>query len=147
MTEQMIKDELKCAMKEGNKVKVSVLRMLISELNNKKIADGVKELKDVEVIGVMQKHAKQHKESIEKFMLGGRDDLVAQETKELEAIEGYLPEPISVEELTRIVADTITTMGASSMKDMGAVMKGVQTAVDGRADGKMISQMVKDSLT
>ena len=146
MNEQMIKDELKCAMKEGNKVKVSVIRMLISELNYKKIADGVKELKDVEVIGAIQKRAKQHRESIEKFILGGRADLVAQETKELEAIEGYLPEPISVEELTRIVADTITTMGASSMKDMGAVMRGVQEAVGGGADGKIISQMVRESL-
>jgi uncharacterized protein len=147
MNEQMIKDEMKCAMKEGNKVKVSVLRMLVSELNNKKIADGVKELKDVEVIGVIQKHAKQHRESIEKFTLGGRDDLVAQETKELEAIEGYLPEPISVEELTRIVADSIATTGASSMKDMGAVMKSVQETVGGRADGKIISQMVRERLT
>ena len=147
MTEQMIKDELKCAMKEGDKIKVSVLRMIISELNNKKIADGVKDLKDSEVVGVMQKRAKQHRESIEKFTLGGRDDLVAQEAKELEAIEGYLPEPLSAEELTKIVADAIATTGASSIKDMGTVMKSVQEVVGGRADGKIISQMVRESLT
>ena len=146
MLEKKIQDEIKQAMKDGQKEKVSVLRMVMSEIKNKKIADGVDELDDQKVTALIQKKARQHKESIEKFREGGRDDLVEKEIRELAVIEEYLPEAMTEEELTGIVAGCIEELGASSGKDMGRVMKEGISRVEGRADGKQISRMVKEKL-
>ena len=122
---EMIQGELNEALKAGEKVKVSVLRMLISEMKNKKIADRVKELDDEGVIAVVHKMVKQHKESIEQFKQGGRDDLVASETAELAVLEEYMPEQLSEEEIIEIVESVIQKTGASSPQDMGKVMGAV----------------------
>ncbi|MDP8299512.1 MAG: GatB/YqeY domain-containing protein [Candidatus Tantalella remota] len=97
MLEKKIAKNLKAALKEGDKVKVSVLRMLVSAINNKKIEARVQEMDDDNVLGTIQKTVKQHKESIEKFSEGGREDLVDKEKAEMAVLEEYLPEPISVE--------------------------------------------------
>ncbi|MFH1552938.1 MAG: GatB/YqeY domain-containing protein [Candidatus Omnitrophota bacterium] len=122
MLEKEIPEALKRALKNGQKLRVSVLRMLISEINNKKIADRAKQLDDERVIGLIQKTMRQHKESIEKFKQGNREDLVKKETEEMAILKEYLPEQISEEELARIVSESIEKTGASSPKDMGAVM-------------------------
>ncbi|MFC1480320.1 GatB/YqeY domain-containing protein [Candidatus Omnitrophota bacterium] len=147
MLEKEIPEALKSALKNGQKLRVSVFRMLISEINNKKIADRIKQLDDEKVIGLIQKTVRQHKESIEKFKQGNREDLVSKETEEMSILEEYLPEQISGEELARIVSESIEKTGASSQKDMGAVMGEVMNRVKGRADGKVISRMVKEKLT
>lgn len=147
MLEKEISEVLKQALKSGEKVKVSALRMLISEMNNRKIADRVKDLDDEKVLGIIQKMVRRHKESIEQFKEGGRDDLVAKEIEELAVIEGYVPEQISEEEVAGIIAEVIGETGATSAKDMGAVMGAVMARVKGRADGKLISKMVKEKLT
>jgi len=147
MTEESIRKELNSALKGGQKTIVSTLRMLISEINNRKIEEGVKELDEAKIIGVLQKLAKQHKESIEKFKLGNRDDLVEKEKEELDVLEKYLPEALSEEELEGIISDVIFNTGASSQKDMGLVMKQVLEKTAGRADGKIASRIVQEKLT
>ncbi|RKY42576.1 MAG: GatB/YqeY domain-containing protein [Candidatus Makaraimicrobium thalassicum] len=147
MLEKDITEALKQALKSGQKVKVSVIRMLISEIKNKKIADRVKELDDQKVIGLVQKMVRQHKESIEQFRQGRREDLVTKETAELAVLDEYLPEQIPEEEIARIISGSIERTGAVSSKDMGRVMSDVMGLIQGRADGKVISRMVKERLT
>ena len=147
MMEKNIQEALKEALKSGQKVKVSALRMLISEIKNRKIADRVEELDDEKVIGIIQKMVRRHEESIEKFTEGGRDDLVSKETEEMSIVEKYLPEQIPEEELRRIIFGSIERTGATSVKDMGKVMKDVIGSVKGRADGKTINRIIREKLT
>ncbi|MFC1548512.1 GatB/YqeY domain-containing protein [Candidatus Omnitrophota bacterium] len=147
MSENELMNDLKQALKSGDKVKVSVLRMLITEIKNKKIADRVEELDDSKILPLMQKMARQHKESIEIFNEGGRQDLVDKETTELKILEEYLPEQMSQEELERIVSESIEKTGAASPKDMGKVMGEVLGRVAGRADGGTVSKIVKEKLS
>jgi len=146
MLENDIAQKLKEAMKNGDKLKVSVFRLVINAIKNKKIEDRVGELDDEKVIGLIQKMARQHKESIEQFREGGREDLVKKETEELAVVETFLPEQISGDELAGIISEAINQTGASSPTDMGKVMSAVMEKVQGRADGKVISQMVKERL-
>ena len=146
MLEKNIQKALEGALKGGEKVKLSVLRMLISEIKNKKIADRVKELEDEKVIALIQKMVRQHKESIEQFKQGSREDLVSKETAEMEVLKAYLPEEMSQEQLASIISEAISETGAASPKDMGKVMQAVMARVKGRADGKVISKMVSEKL-
>ena len=147
MLENKINDMLKEALKARKEVEVSVLRMLISEVKNKKIEEKVKdELDDDKVVSVIQKMVKRHKESIENFKKGAREDLVKKETEEMAVLEEFLPEEISPEELSKIVDEAISSSGATSPKDMGAVMKIVMGKVSGRADGKEVSRIVASKL-
>jgi len=147
MLEGKIKTDLKSSLKEGKKAEVSVLRMILSAIKNKKIEEVSKTLDDEKIIGVIQKMARQHKESIEQFKQGGREDLVEKETEELKTLENYLPEPLTEDELEGIILESINRLGAASMKDMGAVMRDVMEKTGGRADGKVVSNKVKERLT
>ena len=146
MLEKDVKEQINIALKAGDKIEVSVLRMLLSEIKNKRIEERVDDLPEEGVNALMQKMAKRHKESIEKFKEGERDDLVEKETSELAILEKYLPEQISEEELKKIVYEAIARTGASSMKDMGRVMSDVMAQVKGRADGSAISRIAKEKL-
>ncbi|MFH1799133.1 MAG: GatB/YqeY domain-containing protein [Candidatus Omnitrophota bacterium] len=147
MLEKTIQDEVIKALKGGDKTRLSILRMLVAEIKNKKIADKTKDLDDEKVLSLVQKMIRQHKESIEKFAQGKRDDLVRKEEEELKILEEYLPEQISEEELIKIVNEAVKQAGAVSPKDMGRVMAIVMARVGGRADGRLISQKVKESLS
>ncbi len=147
MLETKISDDLKAALKGGDKIKVSVLRMFISDLKNRKIADKVKDLDDETVSAVMKKMAKRYTDSIDQFKQAGRDDLVEKETSELQVLKEYLPESIPKEELSGIVNEVIKEMGTVSQKDMGTVIKNVLSRVGGRADGKDVSRIVKEKLS
>lgn len=146
MLEKDIQNLLKEAMKAGDKTKVSVFRMLLSDIRNKKIEERVDDLGEDGVLSVMQKTAKRHKESIEKFKEGSRDDLVEKETQELAIIEEYLPEELAEEELAKIVSEAIERTGAQGQKDMGRVMGEVMGQVKGRADGSIINKIVREKL-
>lgn len=147
MLENKINDMLKEALKARKEVEVSVLRMLIADVKNRKIEERVKDqLEDEKVINVIQKMVKKHKESIENFKKGGREDLVKKETEEMAVLEEFLPEEISPEELSKIVEEAIASAGATSPKDMGAVMKLVMGKVSGRADGKEVNRIVASKL-
>ena len=143
---EQLQKEMKEAMKSGDKEKLSVIRMLISEIKKVQI-DSKKELTDQDIIKILQKYAKQRKEAIQQYKNANRPDLAEKEQKELEIVEQYLPQPLSNEELEKIIDETISELGASSMKDMGKVMKAVTEKVQGRAEGSVISQIVREKLS
>jgi len=146
MLEDRIADMMKGSMKSGDKLKLSTMRLIISELKNKKIADGVKELDDAGVLSVIRKMAKQRKESIEKFAEGGRNDLVEKEQKELAMLEEFLPDQLSEEDVAGVVDAVISGIDGVSPKDMGLVMKEVMGKLQGQADGKVVSKLVQAKL-
>lgn len=152
-----INDDIKSAMKSGDKLKLSVIRGVQSTLKNKEIDDRVKpvdpndkrtqdEKDDESVLGVLKTLVKQRKESIEQFKTGGRQDLVDQESAELKILESYLPQQLGRTELEAIVAEAINTTGAKTAKEMGVVMKAVQAKTKGAADNKLVSEIVKSKL-
>lgn len=141
-----IQNDLKNAQLDRDEVKVSALKLLISEIRNKEIEKGTP-LSDEDIVSVVQREAKKRKEAAEGFRSGDREDSALKEEAELKILEGYLPEQISTEELTKIVSEVITETGASSMADMGRVIGVVMGRVKGRADGGTVSGLVKERLS
>ena len=137
--------QLKEAMKSRDSVRLGCLRMIISAVKNAEI-EKRGELDEAETMKVLTKLAKQRSESIEMYRKGGRDELVQKETAELEIVKSFLPEPLSDEELAKLVEDAIAEVEASEPKDMGKVMKAIGPKVTGRADGKKVSDAVKSKL-
>lgn len=142
---ETIDAELKDALKSGAKDKVSTLRMLIAALKNKQI-DKRRPLTDEEVTETVRSLIKQRKDSIEQFAKGGRQDLVDKETAEVGILEAYLPQQLPREEIEGLVRQAITETGAQGAKDMGKVMKKLIPMIGGRADGKLVSELVKNAL-
>ena len=141
-----LEEDLRNSLKEKNVVATSTLRLLISEIKNARIAKG-KELTDEEISSVVQKSAKQHKESIEAFEKANRDELVEREKAELEVLKKYLPEQITAQEVDRIVDEVISQTGAATIADMGKVMAGVMGKLKGQADGNLVSEIVAKKLS
>ena len=141
--------DLTAAMKAKDADRLSVLRMVKAALMNeanKKSADY--ELSDDESARVLQMLVNQRKDSIEQFEKAGRDEMAAKEKGELDVLQGYLPQAASADEIENAVADAISETGASSMREMGAVMKAAQARLAGKfADGKTVSDTVKAKLT
>ncbi|MEE9500223.1 MAG: GatB/YqeY domain-containing protein [Candidatus Omnitrophota bacterium] len=144
--EERIENEVKAALKQRDKIKVSTLRMLKADIINTKLDQNKKALKDEEIVKIIQRQVKQHKDSIEQFEKGKRPDLVEKEKKELDILLSYMPEQLSEEELKKIIADTIKELEATGKGEMGKVMKLVMERVKGRADGKKVSQIVLNML-
>ncbi len=142
---ERIDTDIKYALKSGAKDKVSTLRMLNAALKNKQI-DKRRPLSEEEVVETVRSLIKQRKDSIEQFAKGGRQDLVDKETAEVAVLEVYLPQPLPREELEALVREAVASTGAQGAKDMGKVMKALIPMVGGRADGKLISELVKNSL-
>ncbi len=138
--------EMKSAMKEKDRERLSVLRMIRSEIKNLEIQEG-HPLEDPAILTLISKAAKQRRESIAQFQKGGRDDLVQKETRELQIILEYLPQQLSADELRQAIEKAVAAVEATSVKDMGAVMKQVMADVGGRADGKEVQQLVRDLLS
>lgn len=141
-----IEIDLKDALKNQDKAKVGVLRILISKCKNKSIAIG-KPLEDSEVMKVLQTAAKQHKESIKLYKQGERNDLVDQETAELNIVEAYLPSMMTEDEIKSIVLSVIEATGASSMADFGKVMPQVMKKGAGKIDGGVAQNLLKELLS
>lgn len=142
---ERIREDQKGAMKAGDKTRLSTLRMVSSELQNRRIAEG-RELEDDEVIEVLARARKQRREAAEQYEEGGRDDLADKELAEEAIIAEYLPEPLSDDELDRLIDGAIEATGASSVKEMGAVMGRVMPQVKGRAEGSEVSARVRKRL-
>lgn len=140
-----IQSDLKQAQLARDEIKVSTLRLLLSEIKNTEIAKG-NDLVDQDVISVIQKEAKKRKEAIVAFRAGGREESAAKEESELKVLEQYLPSQLSTEELTKIVDETINEQGATSIQDMGKVIGVVMGKVKGQADGGTVSTLVKEKL-
>ena len=143
---EKLQQDLKESLKKKDTLRLNTVRSIINAIKNKEI-DLRRELEEEEIYGILTTLAKQRRESIEQYEKGGRQDLVEQETKELEIIKEYLPEQLSEEEIEKIVKETIEEVNATSMKDMGKVMKAVMPKVKGRADGKKVNEMVKKILS
>jgi uncharacterized protein len=141
---QKIDEDLKSALKEKNEIVVSSLRNLKAALKNAEI-DKQHALADEEVQSVIAKKVKQHKDSIDSFQSGGRNDLVEGETAQMKVLQQYLPPSMSEEEVSKIVQQVITESNAQPA-DFGKVMKDVMAKVKGQADGSLISKLVKENL-
>lgn len=147
---EQIFDDLKTAMKAKDQDKLRVLRSLKAKLMEKEIEErrgGEAELSDEQAIGVIVKASKQRKESIAQYTAGNREDLVANEELELKIIEEYLPKMMEESEVRAFVKKKITELGASGPQDMGKVMGPIMGSLKGKADGGMISSIVKEELS
>lgn len=134
------------ALKAKDKETVSTLRFFLSAVKNKE-KDLRRDISDEEVQAVALAQVKQRQDSIEQFEKGDRKDLADKERAELEILKGYIPEQLSDDELRSIVKAAITETGATSMKDMGKLMKAVMAKAKGKADGKAVNAIVKELLT
>jgi uncharacterized protein len=143
MLKEQMQKEIVVALKAGNKLEVSVLRFLVSEIKYAEI-NKQKDLTDEEVISVLQKELKKRKDAIEMFAKNGRKDVVESEEKQLAIVARYLPKELTQVELEKIVDEAIAKIGPNPV--MGKVMGIVIGQVKGRADGKVISELVKQKL-
>ena len=144
---ETIVSDLKTAMKARDKDKVQVLRLVESAIKNKAIEKRPDELTEEDVLSVLKKSVKQRKDSIEQFQKANRQDLVDVEQRELSVIETYLPAQLDEAQIQKFVDEAFAETGASSMKDMGAVMKSVMEKTKGNADNKIVSQLVRSKLS
>ena len=142
---ERINDDLKTAMKARDTVRVSVLRMAMADLKNARIEKG-EDLSDGEAQQVIRRAVKQREESAVQYREGGRADLADAETKEAEILSSYLPQQISGKDLEKLVEAKIDELGASSLKDMGRVIKEIMGAHGAAVDGKTVSALVKEKL-
>ena len=147
MLEEKLLADYKEAMKNKDSAKTSTLSFLRSQLKNIAIEKKKDKLDDNDVIAAIKKQVKQRLDSIDKFKSGGRTDLVDKEEKELGVLKSYLPQELPKDELEKIIEGVIAEIQASSMKDMGKVMKEVSVKVAGRADNKLLSELIRLKLT
>ncbi len=149
MNKQKLQEELKQSMLAKDELRTSVLRMLLSAINYYEIQKGGAgyEASEEDVSTVIQNQAKQRRDSIESFKNAGRQELVDKEQKELEILNTYLPEQMGEKEITTLVKEAISQTNASSMQDIGKVMGVLMPKVKGKADGNLVSSIVKKELT
>lgn len=141
-----IQDGMKSALKSGDRVTLSTLRLLLSALHNEEIKQQ-RELSADEILRTVASHCKQRQESIEYFRKGGRTDLLEQEEAELAVLRRMLPEAPSEEEIRAAIRSSIEELGAKGIQDLGKVMKQVMPKVAGRTDGKRVSELAKEILS
>lgn len=149
MLKQELQEELKQTMLAKDAIKTSVLRMLLSAINYYEIKKGGAgyEATDEDVLSVIQKETKQRKDSIEQFQKANRQDLVDKERKELEILQKYLPEQLNEQALITLISQTIKDLKATSMADIGKVMQVLMPKLKGKADGNLVSKIVKENLS
>jgi uncharacterized protein YqeY len=139
-------EDLKLAMKARDQLRMDVIRMIKAAVLNKEV-EVKKDLDDAEMSRIMTTMIKQRKESVEQYEKGNRSELAAKERQEISIIESYLPQAVSAEQLADIIATVIRETGATSPKDMGAVMKAVMAKLAGQPiDGKQVSDLVRAKL-
>ena len=143
---QRLTDELKQAMKGGDAVKRSTLRLLMASINNAEIAKRAA-LEDSDILGIIAKEVKRHQESIEAFKQGNRPDLVSKEEAEMAILQGYLPQQISRDEIVEAARSVIAEVGAQGPSDKGKVMPKLIAQLKGKADGKEINEVVTELLS
>ena len=142
-----LQGDLNDAIKSRNTVVAETIRMVLAAITNEEVAGKEKkELSDAEVITVLTREAKKRREAAEAFEQGGRADKAAAERAEGEVIAGYLPEQLSESEINNLISETIASVGASGPSDMGKVMGALKAKVAGKADGALVSSLVKAAL-
>lgn len=140
-----IMNDVKAAMKAGEKDKLQVLRMLTAAIKQREVDERI-EMDDTQVLAIVEKSIKQRRESIKQYEDGGRPELAEKEQAEIDILQPYLPEQLSEDELAKLVDEAISKSGASEMKDMGKVMGQLKPKIQGRADMGAVSAMVKAKL-
>ena len=144
--EERLVDEMKQAMRSNDRIRLSTIRMIRTAIKNKEI-EHRKQLDDEEIQRVIQGLLRKGEESVEQFRVGGRMDLVEKETQEIEIMKSFLPDSLSEEKILAVIDQTIQETQASSLKDLGRVMKSVMPKLAGKADGKWVNQLVKERLS
>jgi len=141
-----ILDDVKTAMRARDQRRLTALRLITAAIKQVEVDKRI-EADDQSVLTILDKMVKQRRDSLGQYAAAGRDDLAAQEKFELELISVYLPEALSDDEITTLISQAIADTGASSIRDMGAVMNTLRSQVQGRADMKAVSSAVKDRLS
>ena len=144
---ERLNNDMKQAMKNKEKDKLSVIRMVKASLQNEAIKLGTQELSEDAELTVLSREVKQRKDSLHEFDKAGRQDLVDKLRTELEILELYLPKQLSEEELSEIVKETISEVGATSKAEMGKVMAAIMPKVKGKADGSLVNKFVQQHLS
>ena len=137
-----IQEDVKAAMRARDQKRLTALRLITAAIKQIEVDKRI-ELDDQAVLGVLDKMVKQRRESLDQYQSAGRDDLAAQEQYELDLLAPYLPEPLSDDEVAALIRQAVAETGASSIRDMGAVMNKLRGEVQGRADMKTVSSAVK----
>ncbi len=144
---EQIELDLKSAMKSGDAARKRALRTLMTAISRaERAGQARRELNDEDIIAIIAREAKQREESIEAYARGGRQDLVAEEKAELEVLRAYLPRQLTPEEIEARAREVIAQVGASTPRDMGKVMKVLMAEMRGRADGRVVNQVVRELL-
>lgn len=141
-----IEESLKESLKKKDTIRTSLLRMLLASIKNKEV-EKIGTLTESEFYALVRSSIKQHHESIESFKKGNRFDLVEKEEKELEILNEFLPASMTIEEISKEIEEAVITLGASSQKEMGKVIKFLMEKHPGRLDGKIVSEMVRKRLS
>jgi hypothetical protein len=139
-------NEMIAAAKAKDKLKLSALRMIKTAMHNREI-DLKRDLSDDEMLQILSSLAKQRNDSIEQFRKGGRLDLVEKEEAELKIIQSFMPEQLSEQEIMNEIEKAVAEVGAAGIKEMGKVMKTLMPKVAGKADGRLVSELVKKKLS
>jgi len=143
--EDRLTNDMKTALRTGDKVRLSTIRLLRAQIKDREIERG-RSLSDGDVLEVLTRAAKMRKEAIELYRQGGRTDLLTKEEAELKIIQSYMPEPLSRDELLTLINEVIQETGAQGPRDVGKVMGKVMSMVQGRAEGREVSQLVRERL-
>jgi uncharacterized protein YqeY len=143
---ELLNSDMKQAMRDKEKKKLSVIRMVKSALQNEGIQHG-RDLTDDESLTVLTRELKQRKDSLQEYSKAGRDDLAEQAQEEIAILTTYMPEQLTEDDVRRIVNETISEVGASSKADMGKVMGAIMPKVKGKADGALVNKLVQEGLS
>jgi uncharacterized protein YqeY len=142
---EQITEAMKDAMRAKEKERLGTIRLILSEVKRIEVDERI-DIDDARLLAVLDKMVKQRRDSISQFEQAGRQELADKEQAEIVVIQDFLPQPLSEEELTAMIDDTIATVGAESMKDMGKVMGIIKPQIQGRADAGVVSGMIKAKL-
>jgi hypothetical protein len=145
MLKQRIQDDMKTALKAGDKRRLGVVRLILAAIKQREVDERI-ELDDTQVLAVLDKMVKQRRDSVSQFAAAGREDLADAERYEIEVCQGYLPQPLSEAEIGAFIDAAIAATGASGMKEMSKVMAQLRPQVQGRADMGAVSALIKQRL-
>jgi uncharacterized protein len=143
---ERITDDMKAAMRSGERERLGVIRMITSAIKQREVDERIT-LEDAQVLSVLEKMIKQRKESLEQFKAGNRQDLVDKEAAEIALLQGYMPSQLSGAELDALIDEAVAASGAKSIKDMGKVMAVIKAKAQGRADMAAVGAKIKTKLS
>lgn len=139
---EKIKEDMKGAMRSKEQARLETIRMLLAAVQRREIDERIT-LDDAQVMAVIEKLIRQGQDSVEQFRLGGRQDLVDKESRDIAILQSYLPEPLSEAQIDELIANAISKMGAAGVKDMGKVVASLRPSLQGRADMGKVSNKIK----